>query len=134
MNVQNLGPDDEALVEAAMRALQRNYSEPKHTVGAAIRCASSEVYVGVNVESCGYGPCAEPIALGAAITEGNRQFTTVVAVCKRGERFSVLPPCGNCRQMLLDYAPDAFVILEQNGRLVKAVVRELLPMAYQNFE
>jgi cytidine deaminase len=61
---------DEQLVEAATAVLRKNYTDERHTVGAAVRCGSLQIYAGVNIESCGYGPCAEPIALGAAICAG----------------------------------------------------------------
>ncbi len=51
---------DRDLMRAAAAVLEKNYRDPRHTVGAAVLCASGTVYVGVNIESCGYGPCAEP--------------------------------------------------------------------------
>jgi cytidine deaminase len=44
-----------------------------------------------------------------------------------------MPPCGNCRQLLLDYAPDAMVILNYKNKLVKVKVTDLLPSPYHNF-
>ena len=82
------------------------------------------------MEACGYGPCAEPIAIGAAFTHGEKEIRAMVAVCKDGDEYCVLPPCGNCRQLLLDYAPDAMVILNDGGRYGKTQVRNLLPGAY----
>jgi len=58
---------DRLLVQAAIEVIAKNYREERHTVGAAVLCSSGKTYAGVNVESCGYGPCAEPIALGTAI-------------------------------------------------------------------
>lgn len=103
---------DLLLIQAAREAISANYDETKemHTVGAAVRCKNGKVYVGVNVYSI-HGACAEQVALGTAITQGERQFDTIVAVVgKRGER--LLPPCGNCRQILAYYAPDCKVILQ----------------------
>jgi cytidine deaminase len=125
---------DRELIQAAADVIRRNYAAERHQVGAAVRCASGRVYVGVNVESCGYGPCAEPVAIGAAISAGEREIVAIVAVYGGDERSPVLSPCGNCRQMLVDYAPNAIVILEQDGRLVKASASSLLPAAYRNFE
>jgi len=121
---------DEELIEAARDVLRRNYRPVRHTVGAAVRCASGKIYAGVNVEACGYGPCAEPIAIGAAFSNGERELCAMVAVQKRGEEYPVLSPCGNCRQLLLDYAPEATVILRDNEQIVKAIIRDLLPGAY----
>jgi cytidine deaminase len=88
---------DKDLIEAASRAIESNYLDPRHTVGAAVLCSSGQVYVGVNIDSSGYGSCAEPIALGRAITDGERQFERIVAVKGPVSPHCILPPCGNCR-------------------------------------
>ena len=119
-----------ALIDAATEVLRKNYHAVRHSVGAAVLCASGRIYTGVNVESSGHGVCAEPIALGAALTNGERSILAVVAVCKRGGRYTVLSPCGNCRQMLLDYAPEADVIYMCAHAPASAKVKELLPGAY----
>jgi cytidine deaminase len=130
----DLNADDLALIEAARDVLRRNYRAERHTVGAAVRCASGKVYAAVNVESCGYGPCAEPIAVGTAVSSGETQIVAVVAVCKEGDGYPVLSPCGNCRQLLLDYAPEATVIYRDGRADVKATAREMLPGAYRMFD
>lgn len=112
-----LTPDDHALIAHARDAIRRNYDgvRESHTVGAAVRCADGSIFCGVNVYAI-HGACAEQVALGTAITEGQRDFTTIVAV--RGENGEeIIPPCGNCRQILSDYA------------LAKISARELLPFA-----
>ena len=97
---------DLELIANAQNAIKNNYDEINfnHTVGSAVRCKNGNIYIGVNVSSL-HGACAEQIAIGAAITNGEREFECIVAV--RGEYGEeILPPCGNCRQMLLDYAPE----------------------------
>ena len=97
-----------------------------HTVGAAVRCGSGKIYTGVNVYSL-HGACAEQVAMGAAITNGERVFIAAAAV--RGpDGGEIIPPCGNCRQMLSDYAPGCEVIISMDG---KVQARELLPFAYK---
>lgn len=122
-----LTPDDHALIAHARDAIRRNYDgvRENHTVGAAVRCADGSIFCGIN------GACAEQVALGTAITEGQRDFTTIVAV--RGENGEeIIPPCGNCRQILSDYAPDCGVILDCDGTLAKMPARDLLPFAYHS--
>ena len=120
-------------MEAAARVIHSNYRQRRHTVGSALRCGSGRVYTGVNVDSCGYGPCAEPVTIGTAISQGERELETIVAVAgKNGSR--VIAPCGNCRQLLADYAPDAMVILADGDELFKVRAIDLLPEAYLNFE
>jgi len=125
--------DDQKLIEAAWDVLRKNHHPERHSVGAAVLCPGGRVYKGVNVEACGYGPCAEPIAIGAAISNGERQFLAIVAVHMHGDDdYRVLSPCGNCRQLLLDYAPDAMVIFSDNGNVLKTAARNLLPGAYKS--
>ena len=78
-----------------------------------------------------HGACAEQVAIGAAITAGEREFDSIVAVeGEKGDR--ILPPCGNCRQMLSDYMPDFMVIIPAaNGEIKKIAAKELLPFAYE---
>ena len=121
---------DIALIEAARDAIRKNYdaTTENHTVGSALRCGSGRVYVGVNVYSL-HGACAEFIAIGAAITAGEREFSTIVAV--RGpDGEEILPPCRNCRQMLADYAPGCDVIVPTGAGAAKVKARDLLPFPY----
>lgn len=121
---------DEELIAEARKAIQRNYDEENfnHTVGAAIRCKNGKIYTGVNVYSL-HGACAEQVAIGAAVTNGERAFETIVAVRgKEGEE--IIPPCGNCRQILHDYMPECEVILLIEGEKKKITARELLPYSY----
>jgi len=127
-----LTPDDHALIAQARDAIRRNYDgvHENHTVGAAVRCADGSIFCGINVYAI-HGACAEQVALGTAITAGQRDFTTIVAV--RGENGEeIIPPCGNCLQILSDYAPDCAVIIDADGTLVKILARELLPFAYHS--
>lgn len=121
---------DYELIAEAQKAIRLNYDQEhyNHTVGAAIRCKSSKVYVGVNLYSL-HGACAEQVAIGTAITNGERDFDAIVAV--RGkEGGEIIPPCGNCRQILHDYMPDCDVIVSVRGELKKIKAKELLPFSY----
>lgn len=121
---------DYELIEKAKDAIKQNYDKEKYnyTVGAAVRCRNRKIYVGVNVYSI-HGACAEQVAIGTAITSGERDFDTIVAV--RGEEGEeVIPPCGNCRQILHDYMPDCEVILSIDDKLKKIKADELLPFSY----
>ncbi len=127
-----LTSDYHALIAQARDAIRRNYDgvHENHTVGAAVRCADGSIFCGVNVYAI-HGACAEQVALGTAITAGQRDFTTIVAV--RGENGEeIIPPCGNCRQILSDYAPECAVIIDADGTLVKILARKLLPFAYHS--
>ena len=76
-----LNEKDLELIGAARRAITANYDGERymHTVGAAVRAAGGKIYVGIDVYSI-HGACAELVALGAAMTAGEREFTHIVAV------------------------------------------------------
>lgn len=133
MATYDLNQHDHDLIAAARAVIRQHYREERHTVGAAVRTASGTIYTGVNIESCGYGPCAEPIAFGAAISAGEPAIVAIVAVGGWDAECPVIAPCGNCRQMLVDYVPDALVIHSHEGRLVKRPARDLLPDAFGLF-
>ena len=121
---------DKELIKLGLQVLEKNYDEGvyNHTVGCAVLCDNGNIYKGVNCDG-NHGSCAEYITIGMAISNGEREFDTIVAV---HEKFPncVIPPCGNCRQMMLEYCPDIKVIVnDENGNLVKIKARYLLPFA-----
>ena len=120
---------DFELIEHAKKVIQANYDETndRHTVGAAVRCKNGRIFTGVNLHSL-HGACAEQIALGTAITHGERDFTTIVAV-KGGKDEKIIPPNGSGRQLLHDYAPDCKVFLLVNDELHKIAAKKLLPFS-----
>jgi cytidine deaminase len=125
--------DAEKLIAAAAQARRGSVSPySKFKVGAALLTKSGEIIGGANVESASYGLtcCAERIALFKALTDGRRNFAAiaVVARCDGGPM-----PCGACRQLLAEYAPDAkvFVADSRAPRQIREFgVRELLPSAF----
>lgn len=129
-NILELTNRDVELLNAAKMTIESNYDSVNynHTVGAALRTKNGKIYTGINVYSI-HGICAEQTVIGAALTNGEREFETIVAVRGiKGEE--VLPPCGNCRQMLIDYMPKGNVIICINGVLKKIKIKELLPFPY----
>jgi cytidine deaminase len=123
-----LGPGDEDLVKVASLARQRAHAPySKYKVGAAIRTARNKVHAGANVENASYGltVCAERTAVFAAVNAGDTKLDTIAIVID-GDR---LPsPCGACRQVLAEFAPEMRVVLATTGGLRKATtLRELLP-------
>ena len=123
---------DKELISLALEALERNFDDGtyRHTVGCALLCSSGRIYTGVNCDGI-HGSCAEYITVGTAISAGEREFETIVAVHEKALN-CVFPPCGNCRQMLYEYCPDVKVIVnDENGRLIKVKARDLLPFAWE---
>ena len=131
MKTYPIDDTDRQLISLALDVLAKNLDDKlyRHTVGSALRCKNGKVYLGVNCYAI-HGSCAEFISIGAAITAGEREFDTIVAVHEHAQN-SLLPPCGNCRQMLFEYSPDIKVILNgPSGQPVKADIKDLLPLAY----
>lgn len=98
-----------------------------HTMGAAVRASDGRTFAGVNLFHFTGGPCAELVALGAARAGGARQVSTVVAVGNHGR--GPVGPCGRDRQVLLDYHPEARVILPTAEGVRSVVVTDLMPLA-----
>ncbi len=120
------------LVEHAVEA--KRFSQAKYSnfkVGAALLSDNGQIYNGCNVESSSYSltVCAERVALVKALSEGVMAFKAIAIVAKEGD---FCPPCGACRQLLYDYAPDLKIILS-NGKTEKIFgLDELLPEAFGN--
>ena len=127
-----LNETDRKLIMTALDVLNKNFDDGvyNHTVGCALLCKNGNVYKGVNCDGI-HGSCAEYITVGIAISSGEREFDTIVAVHDKQEDY-VVSPCGNCRQMLFDYCPDIKVIIRDGaGELVKVTAEDLLPFPWR---
>jgi cytidine deaminase len=129
-------PADSQLVRAAMRARGMAVAPySRFAVGAALATRTGDVFTGANVESASFGLscCAERVALFKALTEGARNFDRIAIVARHPG--GVLP-CGACRQLLAEQAPDATVLVADTrrpARIRKFTVVELLPEAFREF-
>lgn len=102
----------------------------KFQVGAALLAENGDVFLGCNVENASFGltNCAERVALGSAVAAGHRRF---LAVAIAGPESMTLPPCGACRQVLVEFAPDLCVLLSTpEGGVKESRARDLLPGAF----
>ena len=127
----------EKLIELAKEAMTYAYAPYSgYHVGAALLCADGRVYTGCNIENAAYGPtnCAERTAIFKAVSEGCRDFTAI-AVCggKDGNITGAFPPCGVCRQVLQEFAPELEVILVNcKGETKELTLRDLLPYSFDS--
>jgi cytidine deaminase len=100
-------------------------------VGVALRSASGEVFVGVNVENAAYpeGTCAEAGAIAAMIAAGQTQIAEVAVIA---DAPVPVQPCGGCRQKLREFSSDGVVVTMANldGVAVTMTVSDLLPGAF----
>jgi cytidine deaminase len=119
------------LIAAAAAARERAFAPfSKFRVGAALVADDGTVFTGCNVESASYGLtcCAERVAVFKGVSEGKRRFVRVVVVA---DTETLTPPCGACRQVLWEFAPDAEVVLANlAGTVRRFTMRELLPEAF----
>lgn len=98
-------------------------------VGAALLSESGRIYTGVNVENASYGAtiCAERSAISRAITEGERKFRAIAISGSENPAF----PCGICRQVLAEFAPDMEIIVRNGKELEVYSLEELLPHSFK---
>lgn len=121
------------LKAAAVAMLDRAYIPYSHfPVGAALECSDGTVFTGCNIENAGYSPtiCAERTAVAKAVSEGHRDFVRI-AIAGKSKDYCV--PCGVCRQVLQEFAPDIEVIcLNGAGEEKIFSLKELLPYGFDH--
>jgi cytidine deaminase len=138
-----LPPDDHALLQSAMDAVSGSYAPYSHYhVGAAVRLANGRVFTGSNQENMSFpaGLCAERVAVFSAASACPDSAVTALAITAVAERFDVtepVPPCGVCRQAVVEYemkfGSDIRVILSgRTGNVfVFSSMGALLPLAFR---
>jgi cytidine deaminase len=121
----------ETLRLAAASAMERAYAPySDFRVGAALAGPDGSVFVGCNVENAAYpaGICAERAALSAAVAGGVRKFEMLVLV---SEADDPTPPCGMCRQALVEFAPALPIVsFTLEGRSAEWNLAALLPQPF----
>lgn len=123
--------NEQELIEIATRARENAYVPYSHfKVGAALLSEDGRVYSGANIENASYGLtiCAERTAVVKAVSEGVKDFKAIAVVTDSLEPES---PCGACRQVLAEFAPDLQVIMASpSGKVKKMSLAELLPLTF----
>ncbi len=119
------------LIEAAQKAKEYSYSPHSNfRVGAAIITQSGNIYTGCNIENSSFSLtiCAERTAIFKAVSDGQRKFAAIAIVTDLKDP---IPPCGACRQVLMDMAGDIDVIIAGNkGDNIVYKLSKLLPMPF----
>ena len=120
------------LMAAAEKARKASYSPfSRFAVGAALLTKSGRVVLGCNVENSSFGLscCAERTAVFKAVSEGEREFVAIAVTAGAGQGAA---PCGACRQVLHEFAPNAWVYWrDARGHILKRKLTELLPSAFR---
>ncbi len=122
---------DKELIEKAIAASKMAYAPYSNfMVGAALQLKSGEIIQGCNVENASFGltNCAERTALFTAIARGEKNFTRLAVYV---DRPAFTAPCGACRQVILELAPNVEILLVNNrGEVKKTNIKELLPLSF----
>jgi len=124
---------EQELIKMAIKARKKGVATlTGFRVGVALEGRSGKIYTAANFESeiCSLSSCAERNAIGYAITNGEKGFRRIAIV---GSTSDPCPPCGACRQFMLEFAPDVEIIMASmdGKRVVRARPRELLPSSYR---
>ena len=124
-----MNKDWETLYNAALQVIcPHEVSEQIYvgSVGAAVLTKAGNIYTGICIDTCSsLGMCAERNALSTMFTHGEYEITKVCAVYMDGK---VMPPCGACREFMMQLGKDAGnieVLINKNGKVMQ--LRELLP-------
>lgn len=106
--VDELLSADREIVDAARAATANSYAVYSHfNVGAAVRLADGTIVCGTNQENAAYpsGLCAERTTLFWANSQYPTLAVEAIAIAARteqGELDRPIPPCGACRQVILE--------------------------------
>lgn len=137
LNMMGLGREgtgeavlDETLLQLARKAMERSYAPySKFAVGACLLCADGRLFQGCNVENASFGltNCAERTAIFSAVSEGATEFTAIAIAARDAAPW----PCGACRQVLNEFAPDIRVLVTWGeGETASARLDQLLPHGF----
>lgn len=120
-------------MHARAKAVRANAYAPysNFSVGACIRTEDDTLIAGCNVENAAYplAQCAEGAAVTAMVAAGYKKIKSIAVI---GSEDKLTPPCGGCRQKILEFAnDDAQVFLCDDNGIVKTVtIGELIPLSF----
>lgn len=125
--------EEEKLIAAARQAREFAHAPySRFRVGAAVRTKAGRIFSGCNIENASYGLtlCAERVAIFKAVSEGEREFDSIVVVA---DTEKLTPPCGACRQIIWEFCGDIPVILVNlKGKIERERAGNLLPRPFDS--
>ena len=130
------------LMSKAAEARDKAYAPySKFNVGAALLLDNGEVIIGSNQENASYpsGLCAERTAIyykGAKYPDAKILKMAIIAGSKVNKTTKPIPPCGACRQTMVEYeinqeSPIEIYFMGETGKVAKSSsVKNLLPLVF----
>jgi cytidine deaminase len=144
-NDTELTASQRKLLNEARKATYKSYAPySKFHVGAAILLDDDSIITANNQENAAFpsGSCAEQSAIfwvGANHPERKIKAIAVIARPGAGDEFRGVPPCGACRQAMLEYEvrqaePIRLIMLgAKNQILITESIGDLLPLKFTDF-
>ena len=132
--MSDLDESQRTLFAMAREARGRAYAPySKFAVGAALRTRDGQIFTGSNVENASFGltMCAERVALFTALHAVGRDELAVQAIAVDAGPGHAAAPCGACRQVLMELAPDAVVIWSDGSVPRASTIGALLPESFR---
>lgn len=130
------------LMNKAVEARNNAYAPySKFNVGAALLLDNNEIIIGSNQENASYpsGLCAERTAIyykGAKYPDSKILKMAITAGSQTNKTTTPIPPCGACRQAMVEYeinqeSPIEIYFMGETGKVAKSSsVKNLLPLVF----
>lgn len=142
-SIDDLPENIQKLMHAAIKARNTAYAPySKFQVGAAVLLGNNEIVLGSNQENAAYpsGLCAERTAVFSA--GANYPNEKIISICISGssvlkETAQPIPPCGACRQSLLEYENKQGTNIDvyfmgRKGEIIQSnSIKNLLPFIFK---
>ena len=127
---------DKELIESAKKIIIKSSSVKlidTGDVGSSLITSKGNIFSGVCMgHFCGIGSCAEYQAIGAMVSNGEKEIKIIVAVLYNEDEktYEVIPPCGKCREMIHQTSKNNWnteVIVSESEKIK---LKELLPPSW----
>src|SRR5712692_1116586 len=133
--VFSLSPSDEQLIEVATALIATRGEVGRHHIASALLTADGRTFKGLHISAvvgtCSI--CAEAVAIGQAQLEGPASIKTIVSVRKNfdeSDEYEIVSPCGLCRERILQFGPNARVLVTGEAGVTASAIKDLLPNAF----
>jgi len=138
---EELSIQEQNLIKKSKEAVKNAYAPySKFNVGAAVLLENGEIITGTNQENAAYpsGLCAERVAIFYANSKYPDVPVKAIAVSAfTNNKFveSPVPPCGSCRQVLMEtetrfHTPIKIYLVSSNKITVINDAKNLLPLNF----